>query len=265
MKAWMWVFTWIVSSASLASPETGLYPGGLAIVPLPEGTQEATFRGKPVWIENSQARIGIPLDEAPGPSGIKTDRGQWVGFTIAGRDYPEQHIRIKNTQQVSPNNDNLARIRAEASEQSAWYRRFSPWQPEFPFVYPVKGRVSGEFGRRRVFNGQPRRPHSGIDIAAPSGTPVVAPSGGQVIGIGDYFFNGKTVFIDHGQGLITMFCHLSSVDVAVGDWVNPGQDVAKVGSTGRSTGPHLHWTLSLNDARIEPHLLLPELSKLPRK
>ena len=265
MKPWMWLFAWITCSPALANPEAGIYPGGLAVIELPPGTESATFRGKPLWIRDNQAYVGIGLDEDPGASGIKTDTGHWLGFNIAARAYPEQHITLRNTQQVTPSTDNLARIRREAAEQAAWYRRYSPWQPEFPFVYPVQGRVSGEFGRRRVFNGQPRRPHSGIDIAAPTGTPVLAPSGGQVIGIGDYFFNGITLFIDHGQGLISMFCHLSAVNAQLGDWVNAGQPVAKVGSTGRSTGPHLHWTVSLNDARIEPHLLLPALSQLPRK
>ena len=265
MKRWMLAFAWSVSSLSLAAPETGLYPGGLAVVSVPEGTESATFKGLPVWIQDGTARVGIPLDEKPGPSGITTDAGQWIGFTVVSRDYPTQYIRLANTQQVSPNTQNLKRIRREAAEQADWYRRFSVWAPEFPFVLPAKGRVSGEFGRRRVFNGQPRRPHSGIDIAAPTGTPVTAPSAGQVIGVGDYFFNGKTLFLDHGQGLISMFCHLSAIDVAVGDWAERGTPIAKIGSTGRSTGPHLHWTVSLNNARIEPHLLMPELSKLPRK
>ena len=266
MKPWTLALGLLAYSlSSQGQPLEGLYPGGIAVVALPESTQSAEFKGYPVWIENNQARIGIPLDEAAGPSGITTDAGQWIGFTISDRQYPEQHIQLRNTQQVTPNQRNLTRIRGESAEQQAWYRRFSQWQPELPMAFPVKGRVSGEFGRRRVFNGQPRRPHSGIDIAAPTGTPVLAPTSGQVIGVGDYFFNGKTLFIDHGQGLITMFCHLSAIDVSIGDWVEQGSPVAKVGSTGRSTGPHLHWTLSLNDARIEPHLLLPQLSDLPRK
>lgn len=266
MRRWTFLLALLACTLKAsANPTQGLYPGGLAQIELPAGVEYATFRDKPVWIHEQRAYVGIPLSEQPGPSGIKTDDGRWIGFQIQGRSYPEQHIQLRNTQQVNPNNDNLARIRREAAEQASLYRRFSAWQPEMPFIFPAKGRVSGEFGRRRVFNGQPRRPHSGIDIAAPTGTPVVAPAAGQIIGIGDYFFNGKTVFIDHGQGLITMFCHLSAVDAALGDWVEQGDLVAKIGSTGRSTGPHLHWTLSLNDARIEPHLLLPELSTLPRK
>jgi len=265
MKHWMWAFVWSVSTLSLAAPEPGLYPGGLARIALPDGVESATFKGLPVWIQNGVAYVGIPLDEKPGASGVKTDRGDWLPFQIQDRGYPTQHIQLANRQQVSPNTQNLKRIRREASEQANWYRRFSPWMPEFPFALPAQGRVSGEFGRRRVFNGQPRRPHSGIDIAAPTGTPVLAPSAGQVIGVGDYFFNGKTLFLDHGQGLISMFCHLSEIDAAIGDWAERGDPVAKIGSTGRSTGPHLHWTVSLNNARIEPHLFMPKLSELPRK
>jgi murein DD-endopeptidase MepM/ murein hydrolase activator NlpD len=135
-----------------------------------------------------------------------------------------------------------------------------PHSPEtLRFRLPVEAPMSSPFGLRRFFNEQPRKPHSGLDLAAAEGTPIRAPAAGRISDTGDFFFNGNTVFIDHGQGLVTMYCHLSRIDVKPGQQVQTGQVIGAVGATGRVTGAHLHWSVSLNDARVDPMLFLQEM------
>jgi murein DD-endopeptidase MepM/ murein hydrolase activator NlpD len=160
---------------------------------------------------------------------------------------------------VEPSVEDLARI---ARETEIIRRVFTTWTDRpltsLQFAAPARGRLSSVFGLRRYFNDQPRQPHSGIDIAGPVGTPVTAPHAGIVVNTGEYFFNGKTVFIDHGQGLISMFNHLSRITVRRGARVGAGEKIGEIGMTGRVTGPHLHWTVSLNNSRVDPALFLPE-------
>lgn len=239
-------------------------PGGVAVVALPETAKpvQARYQGKPVlsvredgqrWI----AIVGIPLTAKPGSHSLEISDGSSLTFHVGSKDYEAQHITLRNQQQVNPDAERLKRINRELEEQTAAYRAFSPRQPSnLLFDRPVDGRLSSAFGLRRFFNGEERNPHSGLDFAVPAGTPIKAPAAGKVTLIGDYFFNGKTVFIDHGQGLISMFCHLSSVDVKVGDEIPRGGHIGKVGATGRATGPHLHWNVSLNDARVDPAIFI---------
>lgn len=239
-------------------------PGGVAVIALPETAEpvQARYQGKPVltvredgerWI----AIVGIPLTAKPGTHSVELPDEAPLSFTVGGKDYEAQHITLHNKQQVNPDAQRLKRINRELEEQTAAYQAFAPRQPSnLLFDRPVDGRLSSAFGLRRFFNGEERNPHSGLDFAVPAGTPVKAPAAGKVTLVGDYFFNGKTVFIDHGQGLISMFCHLSSVDVKVGDEIPRGGHLGKVGATGRATGPHLHWNVSLNDARVDPAIFI---------
>ena len=158
---------------------------------------------------------------------------------------------------VNPYASDMDRILAEKKRKQKARGIYTETSVDIDFILPVVGINTGSYGRRRVFNGQPKRPHSGMDIAVDTGTPVLAPSAGRVIEKGDFFFSGNMIYIDHGQGLISMFAHLSEIDVAIGDQVKKGQAVGKVGATGRVTGPHLHWSLGLNGNWIDPALFLP--------
>ncbi len=238
-------------------------PGGVAVIELGNGPSapQARYQGKPTLVvredgERWIAIVGIPLSAKAGPQQLEVD-GRSTSFQVGNRDYRAQHITLKNQRQVNPNPADLKRIERELDEQNRAYRQFSTRQPSnLLFDRPVDGPLSSPFGLRRFFNGEERNPHSGLDFAAKTGTPIKAPAAGQVILTGDYFFNGKTVFVDHGQGLISMFCHLSEIAVKVGDQLARGQVLGKVGSTGRATGPHLHWNVSLNDARVDPAIFI---------
>jgi len=237
-------------------------PGGVAVIDLGSAAQapKATFQGKPVLVVKEQnnwlAIVGVPLTVKPGSQQISSG-GRNLPFTVGTKKYPEQHITLKNTQQVNPNPANLKRIEGELAEQIKAYRSFSPNTPSNLLLdKPVNGPLSSKFGVRRFFNGEERNPHAGLDFAVPAGTPIKTPAAGKVILTGNYFFNGNTVFVDHGQGFISMFCHMSKIDVKVGDQLARGAVVGKVGSTGRATGPHMHWNISLNDARVDPAIFI---------
>lgn len=256
---------------AVALPQTLAVPGGLVVIALDADANvpapKVFFLEKPVLVTHYQQRwyalVGIPLTTKPGVQRITIDNGNTrisQLFDIADKQYPTQHINIKDQNQVTPDPESLKRIYRETDRIQAVLNNFddnsaADWQ----MVWPVEGRISGLFGRRRVFNGEPRKPHGGIDIAAETGTVIMASADGKVADAGDYFFNGKTIFIDHGQGLISVYCHLDEINVKSGEKVSQGSRIGTVGATGRVTGPHLHLGISLNGTMIEPRLLMPDL------
>lgn len=262
---------------STTLPRHNPVPGGIAIVPLPIASKtppKVFFQDKRVMVapngdsdpENPWLAVtGIPLAAEVGQQelAVKSESGDSkVSFTIKDKKYQAQHITIKNKRKVNPYKKDLERIGKEKKQITAALAHWTE-SDQFPglFQIPVKGRLSSPFGLRRYFNKQPRKPHSGIDIAAPEGTPIVAPMAATVINVGDYFFNGNTVFLDHGNGLVTMYCHMSKISVKEGQNVSQGEAIGAVGKTGRVTGPHLHWGVSLNDARIDPSLFFDDINK----
>ncbi|MEE9693889.1 peptidoglycan DD-metalloendopeptidase family protein [Aeromonas sp. BC14] len=239
-------------------------PGGVAVVALGSEAQAPTarYQGKPVLVVREEGKrwiaiVGIPLKSQPGPHQLQVSDGRTLGFTVGTKHYREQHIKLKNSRQVNPLAEDMTRINRELAEQTRAYQTFSPTQPSnLLFDKPVEGPLSSPFGLRRFFNGEERNPHSGLDFAVGAGTPIKSPAAGKVILIGNYFFNGNTVFVDHGQGLISMFCHMSKIDVKLGQSLPRGGIVGRVGATGRATGPHMHWNVSLNDTRVDPAIFI---------
>jgi murein DD-endopeptidase MepM/ murein hydrolase activator NlpD len=237
-------------------------PGGVAIIPIPGRHQppKVTYHGEPVLTRQSAkgwvAVVGIPLSAKPGPDTIEVD-GHAVSFTIKPKRYPEQHVTLKNQRQVTPNPEDEARI---AKEQLLTAPVWKAWpegrESSLSFKQPTPGSLTASFGMRRIFNGVPKSPHAGLDIRAPQGQVVRAPAAGVVVLTGDFFFSGNAVFIAHGEGVVSLLCHLSKINAKEGQVLRAGDPIGEVGSTGRATGPHLHWSLSLNNARVDPKLFL---------
>ena len=249
-----------------ALPRHSPVPGGVAVFDLGPAKQPAPtahLGEQPLAVVRERghwhALLGIPLDTLPGELSIEVRRdGQRESLStpIQPKNYPEQRLTIRDQRKVEPNAEDLARIERERRITESVKQRFSAGEPDTTLSPPSPGRLSSRFGLRRIFNGQPRNPHAGLDFAAPTGTPVSAPAAGVVANTGDYFFNGNTVFIDHGQGLISAYMHLSRIDVRPGQTVHRGEIIGAVGATGRVTGPHLHWAVIMNNTAIDPELLL---------
>lgn len=257
-----------MSVSAMTLPQQSAVPGGVVIVPVAVGIDvkpvvEYNKRQVMVLKQNEQwfAVVGVPLTAKVGTQTLTIkSAGKMTkkSFEIADKAYPTQYIEIKDKGKVNPTNYDMKRINAEKALINGALEYWTEGDVALNFAWPIEGRVSGLFGRRRVFNGQPRNPHSGMDIAAPIGTEIHAPADGVIRNTGEYFFNGNTVFIDHGQGLVTMFCHMDKIDVKAGQVIKQGEVIGTVGMTGRVTGPHLHLGVSLNDARVEPRLFFPE-------
>jgi len=260
--------------ANTEFPRHSPVPGGIALVTVPKALSINTLAPKIYFGKNRVmvlpssedegqwiAVVGIPLATAPGTQQLTlTDENAtetFINFEVASKTYEEQRLQISNKRQVNPLKQDMRRIRREQAEMVDAFKSWHATSTEFSrFDLPTEGAISSPFGLRRFFNDQPRNPHSGLDIAAPEGTPILAPAAGQVVATGNYFFNGNTVLLNHSNGLVSMYCHMQRINVAPGEQVKKGAVLGLVGKTGRVTGPHLHWSVSLNNARVDPALLL---------
>ena len=258
----------IASRAALGIelPQESPVPGGVKLIRLDsagevppyvdaDGHRALVVQDGSTWV----AVIGIPLAAPLGPRQVTlrdAAGGRVIEFTVGDKRYASQSLKVAPRQvDLSP-----ADLERANRERESLERALTHWSEPPPATLrwpaPVPGVRSSSFGMRRIFNGQSRNPHSGMDIAAVTGTPVLAPAEGTVLDTGDYFFTGNTVLLDHGRGLISMYCHLSAIDVHPGERIAAGARIGAVGMTGRATGPHLHWALSLNRAWVDPELFV---------
>jgi murein DD-endopeptidase MepM/ murein hydrolase activator NlpD len=268
----LWLLTPILAHAGL--PRASSVPGGVAVIPL--GSVSSNIIPPRAWLgeqpvlvsaegDRWYAVVGLALDLPPGPQELRVRTGEasrTIGFAVSPKHYPEQHITLKDTSKVQLSAADEARANREVATIQGLKRHWRETaETDASFILPAEGRVAGNFGRKRFFNGEARAPHAGLDVAVPRGTVIKAGGQGTVLAVDDYFFNGKTVFVDHGNGLITMYCHLDRIDVQAGEPVRQGQRLGLSGMTGRATGPHLHWSVVLNGAMVDPELFVPASSK----
>lgn len=257
-------------------PASSNVPGGVVVFPLGSvvaiaDKPQAWFEERPVLVTADEGQwyavVGLPLDSIPVMHELKVQLGHetmMLPFDVRPKAYPEQYITLKDKSKVDLSPEDLARAERElaAITELKLYWRAAP-DTDLALTLPAKGRLGGRFGVRRYFNGEQRLPHAGLDVVVKRGTPIRASAQGVVLAVEDYFFNGKTVFIDHGNGLITLYCHLDRIDVQPGAAVRKGQRLGLSGKTGRASGPHLHWSVVLNGVMVDPELFIPA-ERLPR-
>ena len=255
-------------------PEFEAVQGGVAVIEINSETRpDAYYNNNRVMVVgtpgNWRAIVGIPLSTSPGQQRLEiSESGKRAvyQFDVQSKKYPESRITIENERMVNPLPLDMERINRERvlinQARASWSNRDLD---NLVLQQPVAGIYSSPFGFRRFFNDQARNPHSGLDIAADEGTPVMAAAGGTIVNTGEYFFNGNTVFIDHGQGLITMYCHLHNIRVRDRQEINRGEIIGTVGQTGRVTGAHLHWSVILNKTNVDPEFFLGSISAANNK
>jgi len=264
-----------LTSAVWAQNILGL-PEHQNILGLPEQLTQGGFyvgkiaRGSTLWFEDKQVNI---TKDGYFALGVNWQQGAMARFKMIDARGQAHHQRISVKKQkydvthidglppkmVTPPKEVLARISADSARVKK-ARRIDSDRQEFreAFIWPVRGRISGNFGNHRILNGTPKSPHSGMDIAAPKGTSIVAPLGGKVTMVSDLYYTGNSLIIDHGLGVSTVFAHMDSIAVKVGQTIAQGDIIGTVGATGRATGPHLHWGLNWHNERLNPALVLPE-------
>ena len=263
MRALILLSSLVLATTAWSEPAHSPRPGGVVffdVGPVEQPAPAASYDGKPVLVmrdgDRWKAVVGVPLATEPGP--LTMHLGEYpFTVTISEHAYAEQRLTVTNQSYVTPDQAQLDRIGRERKIIDAALTNFRAVPVDgISLAAPVDGRRSSSFGLRRFFNDQPRSPHKGMDIAAGTGTPIKAPLGGIVTATGDYFFNGNTVILDHGQGYVTMYCHLSEIAVDEGQEIATGDVLGEVGATGRVTGPHLHFGTYLNGTAVDPAILL---------
>lgn len=277
--AWLAAAVWVAEAQVAVGgltdrlPRTEAVPGGIVMLPVagsPETEPVVSFDGARAMVLKDStgwlAIVGIPLATAPGRHELVVGQGGVplrVGFDVTAKDHAVQRLSVAPAQ-VNLSKQDLERVEGERVRIRKALKTYSPAPPAtLRLLAPTQGPRSSSFGLRRFFNDQARSPHTGMDIAAPTGSPVRAAAAATVVDVGDYFFNGDTVILDHGAGLVTMYCHLSRTLVKPGQRLEAGERIGDVGATGRVTGPHLHFGVTLNGTMVDPALFLPAEAPAP--
>jgi len=251
-------------SASMAAQGGLLTAEVVGKKPLTGFTGDWDGQATPLWSEGEKTKvlhglIGVDLEKAPGHYAWKVAWTNSTGeakscsvlVTVRAGKFPTERLKVEN-QFVQPDPEQQKRAEEEQKKMRAILDSVTPeryWDGKF--IVPLKGvTTGGNFGRRRILNGQPRSPHAGVDFPALAGTPVYSAQGGKVVLAEELFYSGNTIVIDHGYGIYTLYAHLSETEAKPGQMVKTGEEIGKVGATGRVTGPHLHWGLTVGRARV---------------
>jgi len=254
--------------AAPALPRHAPVPGGVAVLELGtahDAQPAVSFNALPQPVLRHQGKwvalVGLPLDTEPGKHSVFVEGAggqRTLPLVVREKRYPTQHLRIADGRMVTPPPELEARIAAEQQRIADWKRHYTAEPaPDTRFDLPAAGPRSARFGVKRVLNGEPRSPHGGLDVAVGVGAPLRAPAAGTVLAVADLYFAGTTVVIDHGRGILTLYAHLSRVDVREGQALARGELFGASGVSGRITGPHLHWVVMVGGAAVDPELFLP--------
>ena len=256
----------ITPGFAVTLPENHAVNGGVTIIPI-------DIKQKPdVFFNNSRIAIypsttpnqwllivGIPLDNNQAIQLLQVTKPYKasIPFHVSNKYYKTQYLTIENKRKVVPLLEDEQRIADETKKMATIFAGYSNRDPfSEGFKAPAYGPISSLFGLKRIYNKEPRPPHSGLDIAAPADSTVRVIDAGKVVDSSDYFFTGNTVIVDHGMGVFSLYGHLKAMDVKIGDTVKQGQQIGLVGMTGRATGPHLHWSMVINQTLVDPLLFV---------
>lgn len=270
MKWFMLLLVFILNIAMAKAeflPENHAVNGGLTIIPIDIKQQPAVFldKEKIAVVPSSNANqwllvVGIPLANNQPILQLTMTKPlkAVIPFHVSNKFYATQYITLDDQRKADPYAEDRARITRETQEMAQIFAVFTNSNPfATPFTAPAHGPVSSLFGLKRVYNHHPQAPHSGLDIAAAEDSPVVVAAPGKVAAIRDYFFTGNTVIVDHGMGVFSLYAHLKNVNVTAGQLLKQGEQVGTIGKTGRATGPHLHWSMIMNQNLVDPLLFVP--------
>ncbi len=223
---------------------------------------EVKLNGESIKV-NSQGKFVIGFAREAEPSHVLTwtdeaGKSHTKNLQVDSRDYNIQRIDGLEPNMVTPPQKVLERIRNDGTKVAQARAEIRDYDAVFTrFIWPAEGPVTGVYGSQRVLNGEPRRPHYGVDVGGPEGTPVIAPAAGYVVLADDLYYSGNTIILDHGMGVFSTFLHLKDMHVKEGDLLGQGDPLGTIGATGRATGPHLDWRINLGRMRLDPALLVP--------